>query len=84
MEIEFAPLYKAFFITELIGDVDNFTNYSLPGNKNLYISNDYTFSHTKSGDAEIYLLGYCLDIRDGSLSTDQIVNNLIKTTKKEK
>src|SRR5699024_10533582 len=83
MKTELQPLYKAFFITELVGDVENFTNYSLPGNMNLYISNDYTFSHTKSGDEEIYLLGYCLDIRDGSLSTDEIVSNLIKTTEKE-
>src|SRR5699024_8077882 len=84
MKTELQPLYKAFFITELVGDVKNFNNYSLPGNMSLYISNDYTFSHTKSGDAEIYLLGYCLDIRDGLLSTDEIVSNLIKTTDTEK
>lgn len=83
MEIELAPLYKAFFITELTGDVDNFTNYILPGNKNLYISNDYTFSYKKFDEKEIYLLGYCLDIRDGSLSTDEIVSNLLNTTDKE-
>src|SRR5699024_7661591 len=83
MELEFAPLYKAFFITELTGDVDNFTSYSLPGNKNLYISNDYTFSYKKSDEKEIYLLGYCLDIRDGSLSTDEIVSNLLNATDKK-
>src|SRR5699024_3049364 len=83
MKIELAPLYKAFFITELSGDINNFTNYSLPGNKHLYISNDYTFTYKKSDEKEIYLLGYCLDIRDGSLSTDEIVGNLLNTTDKE-
>src|SRR5699024_5633896 len=82
MKIELAPLYKAFFITELSGDINNFTNYSLPGNKHLYISNDYTFTYKKSDEKEIYLLGYCLDIRDGSIKTENIIGNLLNTTDK--
>src|SRR5699024_7471822 len=82
MELEFAPLYKAFFITELTGEMENFTSYPLQENKNLYISDDYTFFHKKSGEKEIYLLGYCLDIRDGSIETENIIGNLLNTTDK--
>jgi len=82
MELEFAPLYKAFLITELTGDLENFTSHPLKENKNLYISDDYTFFHKKSGKKEIYLLGYCLDIRDGSIETEDIIDNLLKTTDK--
>lgn len=82
MELEFAPLYKAFLITELTGEMENFTSHPLKENKNLYISDDYTFFHKKSGKKEIYLLGYCLDIRDGSIETEDIIDNLLKTTDK--
>src|SRR5699024_4515239 len=82
MELEFAPLYKAFLITELTGDLENFTSHPLKENKNLYISDDYTFFHKKSGKKEIYLLGYCLDIRDGSIETEDIIDILLKTTDK--
>src|SRR5699024_4509827 len=83
MKIKFKPLYKAFFITELTEDFNGFTIHDLPSNKKLHISDDYKFSYKKSMNKEIYLLGYCLDIRNGSLSNDEIVLNLLNTKDKD-
>ena len=77
-------LHKAFFITDVTSNNNDFIKKYLHDNKYLYISKDYLFTHKKVGTKEIYLLGYCMDIRNGSMSVEKIVENLIKSNKLEK
>src|SRR5699024_12526188 len=83
MNTKFKPLYKAFFITELAGEFNDFTCHDFHDKNKLHISDDYKFSYKKSMNREIYLLGYCLDIRDGALSVKEIVLNLLNTKDKD-
>ncbi|SDL08920.1 hypothetical protein [Lacicoccus qingdaonensis] len=70
-------LHKAFFITELDSNYNNFTKNNLNDKKNIYISKDYLFTRKQIAEKEIYLLGYCMDIRNGDKSVDDIVEKLL-------
>lgn len=74
-------LFKAFFITKINEQYEGFKKFEFESSYNLFISDDYDYYLSKGNDFEVYLLGYCLDIRNGTLSNQEIVDLLsAKTT----
>lgn len=69
-------LFKAFFIYKTEEEYKGFNTIELNSEYSLFISKDYEYYKEQTGKLELLLLGYCLDIRDSSLSSEEIANML--------
>ena len=80
MYFDEVSLYKAFLISKEISNLNHFQNYKLNDKYNLLVSKDYQTTEIKKASSSMYLLGYCFDIRDSSISTEDILYNLLESS----
>lgn len=80
MYFDDVSLYKAFLISKEIKNLNHFNNHKINEKYHLLVSKDYQFTKIKADGDSIYLLGYCFDIRDSSVSTEDILYNLLESS----
>src|SRR5699024_9209679 len=67
-------------ISKEIKNLNHFNNHKINEKYHLLVSKDYQFTKIKADGDSMYLLGYCFDIRDSSISTEDILYNLLESS----